>query len=146
MNKLLIVDDEPQILDALKTFFRLRGYDVQTTAEPHDALERVQRDTFHAALLDINMPGMTGVELLTRIKQARPTVQVVMMTAYTTIEKAIECIERGAGDYLLKPFQDLEELSGVVKQAVERAVRWEEVARESLRNPCDVRVHQLGLD
>ncbi|MDD5088312.1 MAG: response regulator, partial [bacterium] len=115
-------------------------------AEPGTALERVQQDTFHAALLDINMPAMTGVELLTRIKQMRPTVQVVMMTAYTTIEKAIECIERGAGDYLLKPFRDLDELARVVQQAAERAVRWEEVARESLHNPRDATVHSLGLD
>ena len=146
MFRILIVDDELQILEALQTFFRLRGYEVQAAAEPQAALERVQRDTFHVALLDINMPQMTGIELLTRIKETRPTVQVVMMTAYTSIEKAIECIERGAGDYLLKPFQDLEELANVVKQAAERAGRWEEVARESLRNPRDVTAHRLGLD
>jgi len=143
MNKLLIVDDEDQILQALQTFFSLRGYDVATCMEAEIALERVRMEKFHVALLDINMPGLNGIELLRHVREARPTVQVVMMTAYTTIEKAITCIEEGACDYLLKPFQDLDELASVVQLAADRVRRWEIVARESLRNPKDVTAHHL---
>ncbi len=141
--KLLIVDDEEQILSALDTFFKLRDFDVITTKDPFDALERTKIEKFHVALLDINMPGMSGVELLKRIKESRPTVQVVMMTAYTTIEKAIECVENGASDYLLKPFHDLNDLAHIVKLSCDRVARWEKVAKESLRNPRDVTVHKL---
>ncbi|MBU0507825.1 response regulator [bacterium] len=141
--KIIIVDDEPQILEALETFFRLRGYDVHTADNATTALERLQIEKFHVALLDINMPQMTGIELLKKIRESRPTVQVVMMTAYTTIEKAIECVENGASDYLIKPFQDLEEMAAIVKMAAERVRRWEAVARESMRNPKDVTAHQL---
>ncbi|MFZ5433893.1 MAG: response regulator [Calditrichota bacterium] len=142
--KILIVDDEQQILEALETFFSLRAYDVFTANDPTKALERITIEKFHVVLLDINMPQMTGIELLKKIKEARPTVQVVMMTAYTTIEKAIECVENGASDYLLKPFHDLEELAEIVKMSAERVRRWEVVARESLRNPKDVTAHQLN--
>lgn len=142
--KLMIVDDEEQILQALETFFSLRSYDVSVSADPAAALERIRMEKFHAVLLDINMPQMTGIELLQKIKESRPTVQVVMMTAYTTIEKAIECVEKGASDYLLKPFQDLEELADVVKISCERVRRWEAVARESLRNPRDATAHRLN--
>jgi DNA-binding NtrC family response regulator len=142
-NKLLIVDDEDQILQALQTFFSLRGYDVVTCTDANMAIERVRMEKFHVALLDINMPGVNGIELLHLIRIARPTMQVVMMTAYTTIEKAISCIEEGACDYLLKPFQDLEELANVVQLAADRVHRWEVVARESLRNPKDVTAHHL---
>jgi DNA-binding NtrC family response regulator len=142
--KIIIVDDEEQILKALETFFGVRGYEVVTCAEPELALERIGMEKFHVALLDINMPQMTGIEMLRRIKDSRPTVQVVMMTAYTTIEKAIECVEGGASDYLLKPFHDLDELANIVHMAAERVRRWEVVARESLRNPKDVTAHQLG--
>jgi DNA-binding NtrC family response regulator len=144
--KLIIVDDEEQILSALGTFFGLRGYEVVTSGDPDDALERIRMENFHVALLDINMPKVNGIELLKLIKEARPTVQVIMMTAYTTIEKAIECVECGASDYLLKPFQDLEELADIVKMAADRVRRWEVVARESMRNPKDVTAHRLNSD
>ena len=144
MFRILIVDDEEQILQALDTFFTLRGYEVVTCSNPQEALERVRMERFHVALLDINMPQMNGIELLRLIKEARPTVQVIMMTAYTTIEKAIECVERGAGDYFLKPFHDLDELAEIVKLAGERVRRWESVAKESLRNPKDVTAHRIS--
>lgn len=145
-HKIIIVDDEEQILQALQTFFSLRGQDVVTCTDPQAALERICMEKFHVALLDINMPQMTGIELLKRIKESRPTVQVIMMTAYTTIEKAIECVENGAADYLLKPFQDLEELADIVRLAGDRVRRWEVVARQSLRNPKDVTAHNLRPD
>ncbi len=141
--RIIIVDDEAEILRALDTFFNLRGYEVVTCSDPRTALERIRTERFHVALLDINMPQMTGIELLKEIKESRPTVQVIMMTAYTTIEKAIECVENGAGDYLLKPFQNLDELAEVVRMAGDRVHRWERVACESLRNPRDVTAHQL---
>jgi DNA-binding NtrC family response regulator len=144
--KLIIVDDEEQILSALSTFFGLRGYEVVTATDPEEALERIRMEKFHVALLDINMPKVNGIELLRLIKESRPTVQVIMMTAYTTIEKAIECVERGASDYLLKPFQDLQEIADLVKMAAERVRRWEIVARESIRNPKDVTAHRLNPD
>lgn len=141
--KILIVDDEPQILSALETFYTLRGYDVVTCDNPLEALNRVTIEKFHVALLDINMPMMSGIELLKRIKEARPTIQVIMMTAYTTIEKAIESIERGASDYLLKPFQDMNELANITKLCCDRVARWETVAKESLKNPKDVAMHKI---
>jgi DNA-binding response OmpR family regulator len=141
--KIMIVDDEPEILQALETFLSLRGYQVSTSEDPWAALERIEFEKFHVVLLDINMPQMSGIELLRRIKCARPTVQVIMMTAYTTIQKTIECIENGAGDYVLKPFSDMEEFASIVRMSCERIARWEVVARESLRNPRDVSVHQI---
>jgi DNA-binding NtrC family response regulator len=65
------------------------------------------------------------------------------MTAYTTIKKTIECVEYGASDYLLKPFENLEELTDIVRLTCERVSRWEHIARESLRNPRDVTAHQI---
>jgi DNA-binding NtrC family response regulator len=142
--KIMIVDDEEQILQALSTFFGLRGYEVTVCSNPEEALEWIRMDKFHVALLDINMPQMSGIELLGKIKECRPTMQVIMMTAYTTIHKAIECVEKGASDYLLKPFQDMEEMAAIVQSAGERVRRWELVARESLRNPKDVTAHSLN--
>lgn len=141
--KVMIVDDEDLILSSLETFLTLRGHDVQTSNNPVEALERIEFDKFHVVLMDINMPQMTGLELLKRVKTARPTVQVIMMTAYTTIQKCIECVERGASDYLLKPFDDMEQLADLIDETCRRVARWESIAKESLRNPRDVTAHQL---
>ena len=112
--KVMIVDDEDLILSSLETFLTMRGYEVHTSNNPVEALERIEFEKFHVVLMDINMPQMTGLELLKRVKTARPTVQVIMMTAYTTIQKCIECVERGASDYLLKPFEDMEQLANLL--------------------------------
>lgn len=141
--KVMIVDDEDLILSSLETFLTLRGYEVATCSNPADALERIEFEKFHVVLMDINMPQMTGLELLKRVKQARPTVQVIMMTAYTTIQKCIECVERGASDYLLKPFDNMDDLANLIEETCRRVARWEVIAKESLRNPRDVTAHQL---
>ena len=86
-------------------------------------------DRFHAALLDINLPRMSGIQLLKKVKAISPTIQVMMMTAYSSIENAIECLESGASDYFLKPFQDLNEIAGIIQATCERVGRWENVTR-----------------
>ncbi|MBL0061473.1 MAG: response regulator [bacterium] len=141
--KVMIVDDEDLILSSLETFLTMRGYEVHTSNNPVEALERIEFEKFHVVLMDINMPQMTGLELLKRVKTARPTVQVIMMTAYTTIQKCIECVERGASDYLLKPFEDMEQLANLLDETSRRVSRWEVIAKESLRHPRDVTAHQM---
>lgn len=93
--KVMIVDDEDLVSVVSGNIFndaRIRSTHVEqpdrSAQEAHDC------EKFHVVLMDINMPQMTGLELLKRVKTARPTVQVIMMTAYTTIQKCIECMTR----------------------------------------------------
>ena len=81
--------------------------------------------------MDINLPRINGVQLLKRFKDTSPSLQVMMMTAYSTIEIAIECLEAGAFDYFLKPFRDLSEISTTVQAACERVERWEKATRNA---------------
>ena len=130
--KVLIVDDEPQFVNVLQSYLRLRGFDVTGCTDPESALEKMTEERFHVALLDINLPRMNGIQLLKRVKDISPTVQVMMMTAYSTIENAIECLESGASDYFLKPFRDLNEVATIIQSACERVGRWENVTRHSV--------------
>lgn len=133
-HRILIVDDEEEILSALETCLELQGYQVSTCSDPLQALEWVAMEKFHIVLLDINMPKLTGIEVLRRIKHGACTVQVIMITAYSTLEKAIDCWEAGASDYILKPFADLEEIGSIVRLTSERISRWEDVAKRALRD------------
>ncbi len=87
-------------------------------------MERLRGKKFNIILLDINMPGMDGLDTLQAIKSIDFSIQVVMMTAYSTFEKTMKSLEYGATDYILKPFDDLEQILHLVKISEERLDRW----------------------
>lgn len=132
-HRILIVDDEPDILSALGTHCELMGYDVETTDDPMDAIQMVELEKFHIVLLDINMPKMNGIDLLRRIKSTKSNIQVIMITAYSTLNKAIDCWDNGATDYILKPFTDLDQIGEIIRLTSERIQRWEDVAHQSIK-------------
>lgn len=102
--RILIVDDEMVVRDSLKEWLEDEGFRVETADSGVQAVEKLTQGAFHLLLLDIKMPGMDGVEVLRRAKAMRPDLPVVMMTAYATVETAVEAMKIGAMDYLMKPF------------------------------------------
>jgi DNA-binding response OmpR family regulator len=131
--RVLIVDDEPMIVNLLQSYLRLRGFDVTGCADAESALQKMADESYHVALLDIKLPGMNGIELLKRVKEVSPVVQVIMMTAFSTVEIALKCLEGGASDYLLKPFGNLNEVATIVQSACERVGRWENLTHSRVR-------------
>ena len=104
--RILVVDDELIIRDSLKAWLDdEEGFSVATAESGPDALDKLTKDTYQLMLLDIKMPGMDGVEVLKKAKEIIPELQVVMMTAYATVETAVEAMKIGALDYLIKPFE-----------------------------------------
>lgn len=102
--RLLVVDDEPIVRESLRDWLQDEGYRVDTAAAGLEALEKLEANRYELMLLDIKMPGMDGVEVLKRAKDLRPELTVVLMTAYATVETAVEAMKIGALDYLIKPF------------------------------------------
>ncbi len=101
---IMVVDDEETICEALMAWFVKDGYIVETALSGADALKRLAEKRFDIFLVDVKMPGMDGIELLSRIKEKQPDAVVIMMTAHGSIQTAVEAMKRGAGDYLCKPF------------------------------------------
>jgi putative two-component system response regulator len=116
---LLVVDDEDSIRNALRKFLTQQGYEVATAATGEEALEVLQRQRVTGILLDVNMPGINGVELVPRIMEIEPTVAILMLTAVNDATSAALCMQRGAFDYLLKPI-DLGHLSRAIHHALQR--------------------------
>ena len=96
--------DERIVRDSLKEILAEEGYSVETAGSGPDALARLAQTEFHLMLADIKMPGMDGIELLEKATAVRPELDVVMMTAYATVDTAVEAMKIGALDYLIKPF------------------------------------------
>ena len=104
--RILVVDDESIIRDSLDAWLGdEEGYRVATAASGPEALEKLAADRFQLMLLDIKMPGMDGVTVLDKAKALQPELAVLMMTAYATVETAVEAMKIGAADYLIKPFE-----------------------------------------
>jgi heterodisulfide reductase subunit A len=102
--RILVVDDERIVRDSLKDWLTEDGFQVDAAESGPDALEKLTKQSYHLMLLDIKMPDMDGVEVLKRAKEMRPDLAVVMMTAYATVETAVEAMKIGALEYLMKPF------------------------------------------
>ena len=130
--KILIADDEKNILQTLKTFFQFHGYEVFTAEGGKEALEIFKRKKLDIALLDINMPGINGIELLERIKQKDFSTQVIMITGFSTFDKTLKSMEKGAVDYILKPIDDLNDVLKIVMESVKRLKRWKKNLSESV--------------
>jgi DNA-binding NtrC family response regulator len=107
---LLIVDDDDDLRDTMMRWFQRRGMTVTAVGNGEEALAQAAQGRWDVALLDLHLPGMTGIDLLQRLKQEQPEIEGILLTAHGSIETAIEAMKHGAYDYLTKPFHlpDLE--------------------------------------
>ena len=154
-SKVLIVDDEPDMVENCARILRHAGYQCLTTTDPAKALPLVESHRPDVLLTDLKMPGIDGMELLRRARELDPALPVILVTAFATIESAVEAIKEGAFDYLPKNFS-VEQL----RLAVERGLRHRRLQEENLnlreqlqgtlgfenilgRSPAMVRVFEL---
>ena len=118
-GKILIVDDERAIRNSLKEILEDEEYEVEVAPDAPTALQMVDGDHFQVVLCDIKMPGMDGVELLTQLHEKVPDTAVVMMTGHGDIDTAVDCIRKGAYDFLTKPL-DLNRILITIKNALDK--------------------------
>jgi len=124
-EKILVVDDEQSMAQFLGIVLRKEGYQVSTATNGRDALEKVKSDPFDVVITDIKMPGMDGIQLLQGLKKYDPSLPVVIMTAYASQQSAIDAVNLGAFQYLIKNAKN-DEIKLVVRNAIEmRKVRAE---------------------
>lgn len=103
--RVLVVDDERSIRNVLKIHFRRQGIYCDTAASMYEALKKVEEEAFHLFILDLKLPDGDGIQILREVKKRHPESVVLMITAYGTIEKAVEAIKLGAFDFITKPFK-----------------------------------------
>lgn len=118
--RFLLVDDEAQFVETIAERLRARGFIAACAFTGADALDRLQQaDTTDVVVLDVNMPGLGGIEILKAIKARHPLTEVIMLTGHASIDSAIEALKFGAFDYLTKPC-GLDDIISKAEQAVER--------------------------
>jgi two-component system response regulator PilR (NtrC family) len=118
-HRILIVDDEESMRDFLSIMLHREGYHVDTAVDGAQAVVHLREHSYDLVISDIKMPRMTGLELLAHIKERTPETVVLMVTAFSTTDEAVEAMKQGAYDYITKPFRN-EEIRLIVKNALER--------------------------
>ncbi|MDD5236384.1 MAG: diguanylate cyclase, partial [Candidatus Omnitrophica bacterium] len=116
---ILVVDDEEVMRNLLRDVLSDTGYKVETVANGEEAINKIGKDKFPIVISDLKMPGMSGLEMLRKVKATNSNTCVIMITAYPSVESVTEAMREGAYDYIIKPF-NIEEMNLVLRRAVER--------------------------
>jgi len=117
-SSVLVIDDEPVVLDLFQRVLSGKGLVIRTARSGEEALALVAREDFGCVLADKNLPGMDGIELVRRIRQAQPNCACIVMTGYASTESAVEALRLGAVDYIEKPFDDLASIADRIDDLV----------------------------
>lgn len=144
-NKLLLVDDDPYVLESISCLLKEFGFQVVACQKPFDALERVKQMHFDVVLTDIKMPSITGIDLLQHIHAFNPQLPVILLTAFAELEVAVDAIKRGAFDFITKPYNP-EYLVHAVEKAAKytRLVQMEKNYKDMLEDTVRKRTKELA--
>jgi len=123
--RILVIDDEAAIRESLEVLLTLEGYTVDMATEGESGLKMIDRESYDLVLLDLSMPGISGMELLPMIKERQPELPLIMITAYGTVDNVVEAIRNGASNFVQKPW-DNEKLLADIRSAILRRKAEEE--------------------
>ncbi|MDT8420173.1 MAG: response regulator [Desulfuromonadales bacterium] len=120
MHKILVVDDDRDMRDNIVEILTDSEFEIAAAEDGEDALRQLKGQSFDLVLLDLLMPGLSGMDVLSMIKRESPSTQVIMVTAFSTVDNAVEAMRKGADDYITKPFK-INELRMTVRKCLEQA-------------------------
>jgi two-component system cell cycle response regulator len=133
-GKVLIIDDAPDTLEIIEKLLRFEGYDAITALTGEEGVKKAEEEKPEVVLMDISLPGINGTEALRRIRSINPLQCVIMLTAYATVDNAIQALKEGASDFVKKPFEN-EHLIHIVNQCLGKyhTLREKEKLEEEVR-------------
>lgn len=143
--RILVVDDDENIRKVLATILEEEGYDVETVDTAKKAIERTKREYYNLALIDIRLPDMEGIEVLTRMKDTVPRMRKIIITGYPTLQNAVEAVNRGADAYVMKPF-DVEKILETIKQHLKNQESEKNYNQEKVAEFIETRVRELEVE
>ena len=141
-GRILVIDDDKAILQACRSILEDAGYEVEVASDGREGLERLRQKLYDLALVDLKMPGMSGIEVLQEATAIHSELVTIIFTAYGTIESAVEATKKGAFNYITKPFTS-KQLEAAVEKGLEhsRLLRDNVRLRQELKECCTV--HQI---
>ena len=145
ITRILIIDDDENIRKVLTTILEDEGYDVESVDTAKKAIERTRRKFYNLALIDIRLPDMEGIELLTKMKNTTPKIRKIIITGYPTLQNAVEAVNRGADAYIMKPF-DMEKVLEEIKDQLKKQQKEKRYSQEKVAEFIETRVRELDVE
>ena len=142
--RILVVDDDENIRMSLGTILRDEGYVVDLAVNGSEAIKKTESAVFNVALIDIKLPDMEGIELLTRMKDTVPKIRKIIMTGFPSLKNAIAAVNNKADAYLLKPVE-LEKLLGTIREQLDLQEIEQRYSEQKVADFIETRVKQLAI-
>ncbi|MGB9676569.1 MAG: response regulator [Candidatus Bathyarchaeales archaeon] len=143
--RILIVDDDENIRKLLQTILEEEGYSVDTADTAKEAIEKTKKSFYNLALIDIRLPDMEGIELLTKIRDTVPKMRKIIITGYPTLQNAIAAVNRGANAYILKPF-DMDKVLATIRDELKKQEEERKYSQEKVAEFIEARVRELEME
>ena len=141
--KILIVDDELGICESLSNIFSDKGFYCDIASTGSEALNKMKKDVFDVALIDIRLPDRDGTELVSQLYQSNPRSVYIIMTGYPALENAINALNKGAQGYVVKPV-DIEVLSALIEKKLKERAKSEQITEDKMLDYVQKRVKRLS--
>ena len=141
-SRILVIDDEESIRKSLAAILEEEGYIVDTAENGKVAIEKSRAKAYNLALIDIRLPDMSGVQLLTSLKEALPKTVKIIITGYPSLENAVEAVNKGGDGYLIKPF-DMDKLLGMIKEHLRKQQEDRKYSEQKVAEFIDTRAREL---
>jgi DNA-binding NtrC family response regulator len=143
--RILIIDDDENIRKVLQTILEDEGYFIATADTGKKGIEQSEKDFFNLALIDVRLPDMEGIELLSKLKDTKPKIRKIIVTGYPTLQNAVSAVNKGADAYVMKPF-DVEKILVTIKDQLKKQAEEKTFSEEKIAQFIETRVKELDSD
>ncbi len=141
-TRILVVDDDESIRKVLLTILEEEGYSVDTAKNGREAISKSNRKFYNLALIDIRLPDIQGIELLSKIRDTTPKMRKIIITGYPSLQNAVEALNRGADAYVMKPFE-MEKVLKTIKDQLRKQQEERVYSQEKVKDFIETRVKEL---
>jgi DNA-binding NtrC family response regulator len=140
--RILIIDDDENIRKVLQTILEDEGYVTETADTAKKGIEKSEKAFFNLAMIDVRLPDMEGIELLTKLRDTKPKMRKLIVTGYPTLQNAVAAVNKGADAYIMKPF-DVEKILRTIKEQLKKQAEEKAYSEEKIAEFIETRVKEL---
>jgi len=143
--RILIVDDDENIRKVLMAILEDKGYNMEAVGTAREAIKKTEKECYNLALIDIRLPDIEGIDLLTKIRDTTPRMRKIIITGYPTLQNAVDAVNRGADAYIMKPF-DVERVLSTISEQLRKQEQEKKFSQDKVAEFIQTRVRELDLE
>ena len=143
--RILIVDDDENIRKVLMAILEDKGYHMEAAGTAREAIKKIDKKFYNLALIDIRLPDMEGIDLLTKIRDSTPKMRKIIITGYPTLQNAVDAVNKGADAYITKPF-DVERVLSSISEQLRKQNQEKKYSQDKVAEFIETRVRELDLE